>query len=571
MDKDVSQWFEDDEYEFVRPLATLFRNIELVGTKLGDTQSGHFVHPEFILATYWSNNLLEKEVEKKIEIPGVSNATVAEFCKFLEHNTLIHCSINEENLEEMLIICQFFKYTDLKSLLLNWMLANLTQDNALKFYSLNKQFSMGGMSTFQTFILKHFKALNKLTGGFPDIPKPTLDAWLANDNLGIKDEDLFEIIMGWNDKNRLSLMVHVRFCKISENYLREKVMTAENIKDWPRNVCTVVDKWRRYSLRKRKCSHHKHRNPSEYVLAVGGWCSLHTADVGEGPTNRIEIYNNRKNEWVVSSKRMPGSIKRAYHGVQVVNQTIYIFGGFQRRSYHGQTEGYYAHETYAFTPRDGVWRQLTSMNSSRCFFSSADNCGLIYALGGFNGSHRLRSAEVYDPTNNNWDMLPNMFMIRSDGCAVAYRGQIYAIGGFDYPQIHSSVEIYNPVTKTWTFGPPLNIGRSGVKAIVYHDKIYVIGGYDGNQRLKTVEVFDGNHWTLLESKMNTRRSNFAVTIMDDQIMVMGGFQGHVVTQETEVYNDKSDQWMKTKPMHYDRSALAAVTMDHYLLSMKHLQ
>ena len=105
MDKDVSQWFEDDEYEFVRPLATLFRNIELVGTKLGDTQSGHFVHPEFILATYWSNNnLLEKEVAKKIEIPGVSNATVAEFCKFLEHNTLMHCSINEENLEEMLII-----------------------------------------------------------------------------------------------------------------------------------------------------------------------------------------------------------------------------------------------------------------------------------------------------------------------------------------------------------------------------------------------------------------------------------------------------------------------------------
>ena len=99
----------------------------------------------------------------------------------------------------------------------------------------------------------------------------------------------------------------------------------------------------------------------------------------------------------------------------------------------------------------------------------------------------------------------------------------------------------------------------------------MIGGYDGNQRLKTVEVFDGNHWTLLESKMNTRRSNFAVTIMDDQIMVMGGFQGIDGTQETEVYNDKSDQWMKTKPMHYRMDGLAAVTMDCYLLSMKHLQ
>ena len=106
---------------------------------------------------------------------------------------------------------------------------------------------------------------------------------------------------------------------------------------------------------------------------------------------------------------------------------------------------------------------------------------------------------------------------------------------------------------------------------MYNDKIYVIGGYDGNQRLKTVEVFDGNSWTLLESKMNLQRSNFAVTIMDDQIMVMGGIQGAVVTQEAEVYNDTRDAWTKVKPMNLDRSALAAVTFDHYLLSMKHFQ
>ena len=68
------------------------------------------------------------------------------------------------------------------------------------------------------------------------------------------------------------------------------------------------------------------------------------------------------------------------------------------------------------------------------------------------------------------------------------------------------MEIYNPFNNTWTFGSPLNIGRSGVKAIVYHDKIYVIGGYDGNSELKIVEVFDGNSWTLLESKMNRNQS-----------------------------------------------------------------
>ena len=68
--------------------------------------------------------------------------------------------------------------------------------------------------------------------------------------------------------------------------------------------------------------------------------------------------------------------------------------------------------------------------------------------------------------------------------------------------------------------------------------------------------------------MNLRREDFAVTIMDDQIMVMGGFQG---AQEAEVYNDARDAWIKVKPMNFDRCAQAAVTFDHYLLSMKHFQ
>lgn len=124
----------------------------------------------------------------------------------------------------------------------------------------------------------------------------------------------------------------------------------------------------------------------------------------------------------------------------------------------------------------------------------------------------------------------------------------------------------NPVNNTWTFGPPLNIGRSGAKAIVYHDKIYVIGGDDGNQRLKTVEVFDGNTWILLESKMNLWRSNFAVTIL-----VMGGTTVIGGPQEYEVYNDVHDIWTKIKAMNFDRRAFTAVTMNHYLLSMKHFQ
>ena len=125
---------------------------------------GYFVQPEFIAAIYWFNNDKDTPVPKKIEIP-VSNSAVGSFVKYLENNALDN--INEDTLEEMLKIAKWFNHGDLKSLLLDWMMTNLNLDNAVKFYLMNKQYSLGGMVTFQTFILKNFKELNKLTHGFP--------------------------------------------------------------------------------------------------------------------------------------------------------------------------------------------------------------------------------------------------------------------------------------------------------------------------------------------------------------------------------------------------------------------
>ena len=257
---DVANYFEDDEYEHIRPIARQFRNTELIGTKFNNEDQGHFLQEEFIAAIYWHNNDRETKVERKVQIPDVSPTVVATFVKYLETQVIMD-DINEDNLEELLKIAKWFNYQDLKSTVFNWMLLNLGLDNALKFYSLNKQYSIGGMSTFQMFVLKNFKKLNQATNGFPDIPKATLDAWLGNDNLGVKDEELFEIINGWG-KDRISLMVHVRFCKMSESYLKEKVINSDNIKDYPRTVCTLVDKCRQYSLPKGRCSLHNHRNPN---------------------------------------------------------------------------------------------------------------------------------------------------------------------------------------------------------------------------------------------------------------------------------------------------------------------
>ena len=99
------------------------------------------------------------------------------------------------------------------------------------------------------------------------------------------------------------------------------------------------------------------------------------------------------------------------------------------------------------------------MNDGRCSVASATLNDKIYACGGFNGTSKLCSAEVYDPVLNQWTALPDMAHIRHLAACVAYNKKIYVIGGFDGDQIHTSVEIFNPATNEWSFGQPLQTPR----------------------------------------------------------------------------------------------------------------
>ena len=57
--------------------------------------------------------------------------------------------------------------------------------------------------------------------------------------------------------------------------------------------------------------------------------------------------------------------------------------------------------------------------------------GLVYAVGGFNGSLRVRTVDVYDPVKDTWSSVASMEARRSTLGAAVLNGCIYAIGGFD--------------------------------------------------------------------------------------------------------------------------------------------
>ena len=57
--------------------------------------------------------------------------------------------------------------------------------------------------------------------------------------------------------------------------------------------------------------------------------------------------------------------------------------------------------------------------------------GIVYAIGGFNGSLRVRTVDSYDPAKDQWACVSSMQDRRSTLGSAVLNGLLYAVGGFD--------------------------------------------------------------------------------------------------------------------------------------------
>lgn len=60
----------------------------------------------------------------------------------------------------------------------------------------------------------------------------------------------------------------------------------------------------------------------------------------------------------------------------------------------------------------------------RCYVSVAVLNDLVYAMGGYDGYHRQKTAERYDYKTNQWSLIAPMNVQRSDASATTLNGTI---------------------------------------------------------------------------------------------------------------------------------------------------
>lgn len=233
---------------------------------------------------------------------------------------------------------------------------------------------------------------------------------------------------------------------------------------------------------------------------------------------------------------------------------------------------------------------VSDLPQRRCRCGVGELKDLIYAVGGFNGSLRVRSVDAYDMHTDKWFAAPPMdarsfffprttrmiylecimsdvgfYLLIEVACRRSTLGvtvvdqMMIAVGGFDGSTGLSSAEAFDPrqgffshlnfaalVSKSclfflgqWMLLPSMTVRRSSVGVAALGGLIYAVGGYDGNTRncLDSVEIYEprANRWRSGPSLIS-RRSGAGVTVVGDRLVAVGGHDGPIVRETAEVDN-----------------------------------
>ena len=214
-------------------------------------------------------------------------------------------------------------------------------------------------------------------------------------------------------------------------------------------------------------------------------------------------------------------------------------------------------EKYDVSKKD--WAAATALPQKKSHAALVSSGDKLYSIGGYNGSKRLASVDVFDTVSEQWSGGAPMPTARSGfGATVDKDGHIYCVGGYSSTQQDmSDVDVYDPERDQWTPAPPLTQRRSYVQAATLGDNVYAVGGMERNTRLHTVEKLSPytSAWSRV-ADMNVARSRPGVAALNGRLFAVGGYNGREHLSSAECYSPNSDTWRMLESMSVPRNSPA---------------
>lgn len=266
-----------------------------------------------------------------------------------------------------------------------------------------------------------------------------------------------------NDKPSIAEMIR-KLTPASEEWeeavpMNWKVNPAKDLEKWPSPCIQDV------------------RSP--IIVLLGG---INLSALGEVLTGCLILrYNIEDNEWR-RCNMMP--LPRYGHRCVFLNNEVYIIGGFDNRD---ATYGLRMSTSFCFRyhVQTGEWNVTAPLKHARGYHGVAVLNNSIYAVGGVDANDLLLSSvERYDHEEDKWVVLEKGLYCGRMGMGVAaFQGSLWVVGGI--VQISglqtcstAYVEIYNPATDQWTYAANyLPSPRTCVSLLNVNDtELYCFGG-----------------------------------------------------------------------------------------------
>ncbi len=173
------------------------------------------------------------------------------------------------------------------------------------------------------------------------------------------------------------------------------------------------------------------------IYLFGGLFGVQTPGNAPRVTPSLQLWEFNPESGAFAIKR---SVPTARGGATacMVKGIIYVFGGFDGDRYLDAAE--------AYSPATDSWTKVTPMPTPRAFSACVVVNDLIYVIGGRNkglfGERVVGVMEMFDPATGIWRDRRAVPTARSDLAAVAIEGVIYVIGGSEGSRPLSIVEAY---------------------------------------------------------------------------------------------------------------------------------
>ena len=248
------------------------------------------------------------------------------------------------------------------------------------------------------------------------------------------------------------------------------------------------------------------------IYVIGGWRST-SCNNSAGGTSLTYAYNPSTNSWT-NMASAPAVIAGA--AADAVNGIIYEIGG---------GNGSYSSTNYAYNPSTNSWTSEASMPISVEGAAAVAVNGLVYVMGGYNGSY-LSSVYAYNPSTNSWTSEASMPNTLAYASAVNIGGIIYVFGGTN-GSYQSSVYAYNPSTNSWSSKASMPIVNAVFGIAYVNGFVYMVGANSGTSNLVYMYNPTTNTWIGTTTSFPNDIWEESVAAVNGVIYAMGGFYGSV--------------------------------------------